>query len=98
MFMKQTADRLFGRDSYQWSVLPAGRHEMPFVSQAALLGGHVRVGLEDSLFIERGVLAGSNAEQVRKIVRILAEMGLEPATPGEAHQMLNLKGGDLTHI
>ncbi len=92
--MKQTADRLFGRDAYQWSVLAAGRHQMPFLTQAALLGGHVRVGLEDSLFIERGVLATSNAQQVQKIVRILAEMGREPATPAEAREMLGLKGGD----
>lgn len=92
--MKETADRLFGRGSYQWSVLAAGRHQMPFLTQAALLGGHVRVGLEDSLFIERGVLAGSNAEQVAKIVRILREMGHEPATPDEARAVLGLKGGD----
>ena len=93
-FMKQTADRLFGRDSYQWSVLAAGRHQMPFLTQAALMGGHVRVGLEDSLFIERGRLAVSNAEQVSKIVRILREMGHEPATPAEAREILALKGGD----
>jgi len=94
MIMKETADRLFGRGSYQWSVLAAGRHQMPFLTQAALLGGHVRVGLEDSLFIERGVLAASNAQQVGKIRRILAEMGHDPATPDEARQMLGLKGGD----
>lgn len=94
MFMKETADRLFGSDSFQWSVLAAGRHQMPFVTQAALLGGNVRVGLEDSLFIKRGQLAVSNAEQVRKIVRILAEIGHEPATPAEARAMLGLKGGD----
>jgi uncharacterized protein (DUF849 family) len=67
---------------------------MPFLTQAALLGGHVRVGLEDSLFIERGVLAVSNAQQVKKIVRIVREMGHEPATPQEARTMLGLKGGD----
>ena len=94
MFMKATADRLFGRDSFQWSVLAAGRHQMPFLTQAALMGGHVRVGLEDSLFIERGVPAVSNAQQVEKIVRILKEMGHEPATPAEARAMLALKGGD----
>ncbi|WP_449472674.1 3-keto-5-aminohexanoate cleavage protein [Sphingobium chungangianum] len=94
MFMKQTADRLFGAGTFQWSVLAAGRHQMPFLTQAALLGGHVRVGLEDSLFIERGKLAASNAQQVEKIVRILAEMGLEPATPAEAREILSLKGGD----
>jgi uncharacterized protein (DUF849 family) len=92
--MKSTADRLFGKDAFQWSVLAAGRHQMPFLTQAALMGGHVRVGLEDSLFIERGVLAASNAQQVEKIVRILAEMGHEPATPAEARDMLGLKGGD----
>ncbi|MBD3759581.1 3-keto-5-aminohexanoate cleavage protein [Rhizorhabdus sp.] len=94
MFMKQTADRLFGKDGFQWSVLAAGRHQMPFLTQAALMGGHVRVGLEDSLFIGPGLLAASNAEQVEKIVRILAEMGHEPATPTEAREMLGLKGGD----
>lgn len=94
VFMKETADRLFGRDSFQWSVLAAGRHQMPFLAQAALLGGHVRVGLEDSLFIERGVLASSNAQQVEKIVRILREMGHEPASPAEAREILGLKGGD----
>jgi uncharacterized protein (DUF849 family) len=92
VFMKQTADRLFGRDSYRWSVLAAGRHQMPFLTQAALLGGNVRVGLEDSLFLERGRLAGSNAEQVHKIRRILGEMGHEPATPAETREMLGLKG------
>ena len=94
MFMKQTADRLFGKDTYQWSVLAAGRHQMPFVTQAALLGGNVRVGLEDSLFIGRGAMAKSNAEQVEKMKRILAEMGLEPATPAEAREILGVKGGD----
>ncbi|MDF2120265.1 3-keto-5-aminohexanoate cleavage protein [Roseiarcaceae bacterium H3SJ34-1] len=94
MFMHQTAHRLFGKDAYQWSVLAAGRHQMPFVTQAALLGGHVRVGLEDSLFIGKGQLAASNAEQVAKIVRILREMGHEPASPLEARAMLGLKGVD----
>jgi uncharacterized protein (DUF849 family) len=90
MFMKSIADRLFGKDSFQWSVLAAGKHQMPFLTQAALMGGHVRVGLEDSLFIERV----SNAQQVEKIVRIIREMGHEPANPAEARAMLNLKGGD----
>jgi len=93
-FMKATADRLFGADRFQWSVLAAGRHQMPFLTQAALMGGNVRVGLEDSLFIERGKFAVSNAEQVSKIVRILREMGHEPATPAEARAMLHLKGGN----
>ena len=98
MFMKSTADRLFGREAFQWSVLAAGRHQMPFLTQAALMGGHVRVGLEDSLFIERGKLATSNAQQVEKIVRILREMGHEPATPAEAREMLALKGGDRVEV
>jgi uncharacterized protein (DUF849 family) len=92
MFLKQTADRLFDKGSYQWSVLAAGRHQMPFITQAALMGGHVRVGLEDSLFIERGQLALSNAQQVAKARRILAEMGREVATPAEARQILGLRG------
>lgn len=95
-YMKATCDRLFGRDTYRWSVLAAGRHQMPFLTQAALMGGHVRVGLEDSLFIERGVLAASNAQQVAKIVRILKEMGKVPATPTEAREILGLKGADRT--
>jgi uncharacterized protein (DUF849 family) len=92
MFMKRTADRLFGPENFQWSVLAAGRHQMPFLTQAALMGGNVRVGLEDSLFIERGKLAESNAQQVQKIKRILTEMGREIASPDEARQMLGLKG------
>lgn len=94
VFMHRTAERLFGAGNYQWSVLAAGRHQMPFLTQAALLGGHVRVGLEDSLFIGRNRLATSNAEQVAKIVRILAEMEIDPATPLEARAMLGLKGSD----
>jgi uncharacterized protein (DUF849 family) len=91
VFMRQTADRLFG-DDYVWSVLGAGKHQMAVVTQAALLGGNVRVGLEDSLFIERGRKAASNAEQVVKIVRIVRELGLDVATPSEARSMLALKG------
>ena len=91
IFMRRTADRLFGKD-YVWSVLAAGKHQMPVITQAALLGGNVRVGLEDSLFIGRGQLAASNAEQVHKVVRIIAELGLEPASPDEARLMLRLKG------
>ena len=92
-FMKQTADRLFG-DDYVWSVLAAGRYQMPFITQAAMLGGHVRVGLEDSLHIGRGQLAESNAQQVRKIRTIIEELGMSVATPAEAREMLALKGGD----
>lgn len=97
MFMRRTADRLFGSD-YVWSALGAGKFQMPVITQAAMLGGNVRVGLEDSLFIERGKLATSNADQVTKIVRILQEMGLEPATPNEARSLLALKGADRTKI
>ncbi|MBX9465266.1 MAG: 3-keto-5-aminohexanoate cleavage protein [Aquamicrobium sp.] len=93
MFMKETADKLFG-DDYQWSVLAAGRHQMPIATQAALMGGNVRVGLEDSLYIGRGKLAESNAEQVRKIRLIIEELGLDIATPEEARATLALKGGD----
>lgn len=96
-FMRRTADRLFGTD-YVWSALGAGKFQMPVITQAAMLGGNVRVGLEDSLFIGRGKLASSNAEQVEKIVRILGEMGLEPATPAEARALLALKGADRTKI
>ncbi|MCA3350963.1 MAG: 3-keto-5-aminohexanoate cleavage protein [Roseomonas sp.] len=94
MFMKETADRLFGKD-YVWSVLAAGRNQMPFTTMAGMLGGNVRVGLEDSLWLGKGVQAKSNAEQVAKIRRILEELSLEIATPAEARQMLKLKGGDL---
>jgi len=93
IFMKQTADRLFGND-YIWSVLAAGRHQMSFTTQAALLGGNVRVGLEDSLFLGKGVPARSNAEQVTKIRHLLETLSLEIASPDEAREMLNLKGAD----
>jgi len=91
--MKRTADRLFGTD-YYWSVLGAGRSQMPIATMAAAMGGNVRVGLEDSLWIGAGKLATSNADQVRKIVAILAELGLTPATPSEVRTMLGLKGRD----
>ncbi len=91
MFMKETADRLFGED-YRWSVLAAGRFQIPFATQAAMMGGHVRVGLEDSLFIGRGQLANSNAEQVTKVRKILEELGHTIATPAEAREILALKG------
>ena len=97
MFMRQTADRLFG-DDYVWSVLAAGRHQMPLITQAALLGGNVRVGLEDSLYIGRGQLATSNAEQVSKIRRILEELGYQVATAAEARTILALKGKQATSI
>jgi 3,5-dioxohexanoate:acetyl-CoA acetone transferase len=95
IFMKRTADRLFG-DDYQWSVLGAGGAQMPFATTASQMGGNVRVGLEDSLMIARGKLAKSNAEQVTKIRRIIEDLGCEVATPDEAREMLDLKGGDRT--
>lgn len=94
MFMKRTADRLFG-DDYRWSVLAAGRHQMPFATQAAMMGGNLRVGLEDSLYIGKGELARSNAQQVTKIRHIVEELGYEIATPAEAREALALKGGDV---
>ncbi|MGK2924401.1 MAG: 3-keto-5-aminohexanoate cleavage protein [Lysobacterales bacterium] len=89
--MKAAADRLLG-DNYRFSVLGAGSAQMPLATMGAILGGHVRVGLEDSLTIGPGELATSNAEQVHKIRRILAELGLDVATPDEAREMLQLKG------
>jgi uncharacterized protein (DUF849 family) len=91
--MKRVADRLFGED-YLFSVMAAGRHQIPFATQGAMMGGNVRVGLEDSLYIGAGELATSNAQQVAKIRRIVEELGLGVATPAEARQMLALKGGD----
>ncbi len=91
MHMKRTADRLFG-DDYRWSVLGAGRSQMPIAAMAAAMGGNVRVGLEDSLWIGRGKLAQSNAEQVRQVRGILEGLGLEVATPAEARKILQLKG------
>ena len=93
MHMRETANRLFG-DGYAWSVLAAGRHQMNFVTQAAIMGGNVRVGLEDSLYLGKGQMAKSNAEQVAKIRRIVEELSLEVATPTEARAILDLKGGD----
>ena len=94
-FMRRTADRLFGRD-YVWSTLAAGRFQFPFVVQAAMMGGHVRVGLEDNLYISRGKLASSNAETVIKVRGILEDLGHTIATPAEARAMLALKGADAT--
>lgn len=91
MHMRATADRLFGAD-YYLSVLAAGRHQMAFSALSAVLGGNVRVGLEDSLFIGRGRLAASNAEQVAKVRRILEELSFDLATPDEARAMLGTKG------
>jgi uncharacterized protein (DUF849 family) len=89
--MKRIADKLFG-DDYRFSVLAAGRHQIPFASMAASMGGHVRVGLEDSIFIGKGKLAQSNAEQVRKIRAIVEELGHSVASPAEVREILGLKG------
>ena len=93
IFMKRTADRLFG-DDYRWSVLGAGGVQMPFATTATQMGGNVRVGLEDSLLISRGKLAESNAQQVAKIRRIVEDLGCEVAGPDEAREILGLKGAD----
>lgn len=93
IFMKRTADRLFG-DDYRWSVLGAGGAQMSLATTASQMGGNVRVGLEDSLFIARGKLAESNAQQVAKIRRIVEDLGAEVASPEEAREILALKGGD----
>ena len=89
--MRDIADHLFG-DAYEWSVLAAGRHQMPFVTVAAAMGGNVRVGLEDSIWLGRGELARSNADQVARIHRILTELSLDVATPQETRSRLALKG------
>jgi uncharacterized protein (DUF849 family) len=91
--MKRIADKLFG-DAYYWSILAAGRHQMPFITMGAIMGGNVRVGLEDSLYLGKGQLAKTNAEQVTRIRTILENLSLEIATPDEARSMLQLKGGD----
>ncbi len=91
--MKRTADRLFG-DQYYWSVLGAGRNQLPIATQSVALGGNVRVGLEDSLWIGPGQLAESNAQQVRAARQIIEGLGLEVASSDEAREMLQLKGGD----
>ena len=93
MHMKRTADRLFG-DAYRWSVLGAGANQFRIAAQSAALGGNVRVGLEDSLWAGKGELATSNAVQVEKIRTIIEGLGLKVATPNEAREILNLKGGD----
>ena len=94
MHMHTIADKLFGADNYEWSVLAAGRHQMPFATQSAMLGGNLRVGLEDSIYIGPKQLAKSNAEQVTKIRNIVENLGLQIATPEDARSRLALKGGD----
>lgn len=91
LHMHTIADKLFG-DSYEWSVLAAGRHQMSFATQAAMLGGNLRVGMEDSLYIGPGELTPSNASQVEKIRGIVESLGRHVATPAEARQRLGLKG------
>ena len=93
IMMKRTADRLLG-DNYHWSVLGAGANQMKVAAIAAAMGGNVRVGLEDSLWIGAGKLAESNAQQVTKVRQILEGLGLEIANPDEARDILSLKGGD----
>ena len=95
--MKRTADRLFG-DDYRWSVLGAGRNQLPIAAMSVGMGGNVRVGLEDSLWIRKGTLAQSNAEQVLKARAIIESVGLEVATPDEARQILQLKGSAAVKI
>jgi len=91
LHMRRTADRLFG-DAYHWSILGAGRHQINLTTMGAIMGGHVRTGLEDSIYLGKGELAESNAALVAKIVRILRELSLEPATPDETRALLRLKG------
>ena len=91
--MKRTADRLFG-DDYHWSVLGAGRHQLPIAAMAVAMGGNLRVGLEDSLWLGPGQLAKSNADQVRAARKIIEGLGLEIATPDDAREQLQLKGAD----
>ncbi len=91
--MKRTADRLFG-DDYQWSVLGAGRHQLPIAAMAVSMGGNLRVGLEDSLWLGPGQMAKSNADQVRAARMIVEGLGLEVATPAYAREVLQLKGAD----
>jgi uncharacterized protein (DUF849 family) len=94
MHMKRTADRLLGPENYRWSVLGAGRNQMPIAAQAAAMGGNVRVGMEDSLWLGAGKLTESNAAQVTNVRQIIEGLGLEIASPDEAREILSLKGGD----
>jgi uncharacterized protein (DUF849 family) len=94
MHMRRTADRLLGRENYRWSVLGAGRSQMSIAAMSAAMGGNVRVGLEDSLWIGPGKLAESNAQQVRMARQIIEGLGLQIASADEAREILSLKGGD----
>ena len=93
--MRRIANKLFGEENYEWSILAAGRHQMNFVTTGAIMGGNVRVGLEDSLYLGKGQLAESNADQVAKIKRIVEDLSLAVASPSEARERLGLKGGDM---
>jgi uncharacterized protein (DUF849 family) len=93
LHMRRTADRLLGND-YVWSILGAGRHQFNLITMGAIMGGNVRTGMEDNLYLGKGELAQDNGDLVAKTVRILRELSLEPATPDEARQMLGLKGAD----
>lgn len=97
MHMKRTADRLFGSD-FRWSVLGAGKDQFRIAAQAVSMGGNIRVGLEDSIWIARGKLAESNAQQVAKARALVEGLGLEIATPDEARALLALKGGDAVNF
>lgn len=92
--MRRIANKLFGEENYEWSILAAGRHQMSFVTTGAIMGGNVRVGLEDSLYIGKGKMAESNAQQVAKVRRIVEDLSLDVATPEDARERLGLKGGD----
>jgi uncharacterized protein (DUF849 family) len=94
VFLYESARRLIGEKNFVWSVCAAGRNEMPMCTHALLMQGNARVGMEDALWLDKGVLAKSNAELVAKIIRIAKEFGIEPATPAEARKMLGLKGLD----
>ncbi len=91
LHLKETADRLFGKNQYRWSAFGAGRMEFPICTMAVLMGGNCRVGLEDNLYLSKGELARSNAELVGKMVRIIRELSLEPATPDEAREILKTR-------
>jgi uncharacterized protein (DUF849 family) len=97
-YFKATADRLFGRENFEWSAIGAGRHQMRIATLAAILGGNVRVGLEDSLYLGKGELAMCSGDQVRKVRRILEELSFEIATPDEVRERLHLKGADQVAI
>ena len=93
VFLYNTARNLLG-DDFEWSVCAGGRDEITMCTTNLILGGHVRVGLEDTIYPEKGILVKSNAELVEKIVRIARELGIEPATPNQAREILGLKGVD----